>query len=113
MIINGGKIAELWEPWKKLSYLEGCHPHVPGGQICAMCGAAKEMGHRVLGESSIGAGGVIGPAYVPKNDGKKNSVHEGLSLEQELGEGAMVGQCSSCSVGSIGLGVVIGRLLVP
>ena len=51
-----------------------------------MCGAAKEMGHRVVGGVAVGAGGVSGPAY-----------REAVVLElrrvagMELREGASLG----------------------
>ena len=53
---------------------------VPPTYPLGMCGAAKEIGHRVVGG---GAGGVIGPAYV---------VEVGLEpvAGLELGEGASV-----------------------
>ena len=60
---GGGQIAELWEPCQELSNLEGCRPHIPGGQIHGMSGIAKEVCHRVLGAAAIGAGRLIGPAY--------------------------------------------------
>ena len=42
-------IAELLEPCQELSFLEGCHSHIPGGQVRGMCRAAEEMGHFVVG----------------------------------------------------------------
>ena len=53
------QIAKLREPYRELSY----PPNIPGGQICGMCGADKEMGHRSVSSAAMGAGGVIGPAY--------------------------------------------------
>ena len=57
------QIAELWEPCQKLSYLDGCHPRIPGGQVSGMCQTAKEMSHRVVDGVAVIAGRVIGPAY--------------------------------------------------
>ena len=57
------QFAELWEPCQELSWLEGCHPHIPGGQDRGMCRAAKEVGHREVSVVAIGEGGVIGQTY--------------------------------------------------
>ena len=67
-ICSGGRSLELWEPCQELSYLEGCHPHIPrvimgDVDVRGMCRAAEEMGHRVVCGVAIGAGGVIGPAF--------------------------------------------------
>ena len=55
--------CKLREPCQELNYLKGCHPHIPGGHIRGrdVCGAAKEMGRRVIGGAAIEANGVIGP----------------------------------------------------
>ena len=65
---QSGSVVEayVWpnlEPYQQLSYLEGCHPHIPRGLIHGVCGTAKEMGHRVVGGPAIRAGGAIDPSY--------------------------------------------------
>ena len=65
---QSGSVVEayVWpnrEPCQQLSYLEGCHPHIPRGLIHGVCGTAKEMGHRVVGGPAIRAGGAIDPSY--------------------------------------------------
>ena len=79
------QIAELREPCQDLSYLDGCRPHISGGQIHGMCGTAKKRGHRVVGETAIWAGGVIGPAY-----GMAVGLEPRAIVGTELGEGAPV-----------------------
>ena len=65
---QSGSVVEayIWpnrEPCQQLSYLEGCHPHIPRGQIHVVCETAKEMGYRVVGGPAIRAGGAIGSSY--------------------------------------------------
>ena len=57
--LQWGQVAELWELYQELSYLEGCRPHIPGGQIRGMSGTAKEVEHRVVCGAAIGAGGEL------------------------------------------------------
>ena len=73
-------------PARTLSYLEGCHPNIPRGQIHRMCGAAKEMGHHVVSREAIRAGGVIGPDY-----GVGGGLDPQAVAGTELEEGAKVG----------------------
>ena len=68
---KGVKVVLWWrhtngqtgEPCQQLSFLEGCHPHIPRGLIHGVCGTAKEMSHRVVGGPAIRAGGAIDPSY--------------------------------------------------
>ena len=65
--------AYIWpnrEPCQELSYLEGCHPHIPRGQIHVVCGTAKEMSYHVVGGPAIRAGGVIDPSYRLQSGGR-------------------------------------------
>ena len=50
-----------------------------------MCGAAKEMGHHVVGIVAVGTGGVIGPAY-----GEAVGLETRAVAGSELREGATV-----------------------
>ena len=60
--------------------------HILPGQVYGMCAAAKDMGHRVVGGTAIGAGGVIGPAY-----GVAVRLDPRAVAGTELGEGTTVG----------------------
>ena len=82
--LQWGQIAELWELCQKLSYLEGCHTHIPWGQVIGMCGAAKDMAHHMVGVT-VEAGGVIGPAY-----GEAVGLEPRAVARTELGQGASV-----------------------
>ena len=82
------QVNELWEPRQELSGLEGCHPHIPRGQIRLMSGTAKEVGHRVVGVASSNG---------------RNGAGRGRYDTYDCG--------SSCSTGSIGMGVAISTLL--
>ena len=72
----------------------GLPPHIDGGQIRGICGAAKEVGHRVVGGESIGAGGVISPAY-----GVAVRLEPRAIAGSEQGEGSSVRPGSSCLLG--------------
>ena len=57
VVLEWKKIAKLREACHELNDLEGCGPCIALGQARGMCGAAEEVGHRVVGEC-----GVVGPA---------------------------------------------------
>ena len=79
------QIAKLREPSQELSFLEGCHPHITGGQIREICGVAKEI-LRVVSRAAIRAGEVIGPAY-----GVVVGLEPRVVARKELREGVTVG----------------------
>ena len=65
---QSGSVVEayVWpnrEPCQQLSYLEGCHPHIPRGQIHVVCETAEEMGYHVVCGPAIRAGRVIDTSY--------------------------------------------------
>ena len=77
----------------------GVAPTYPWGQVRGMCGAAEEMGHRVIGRVAVGEGRVIGPDYEMAVELEPRAV-----ALTGLGEGDSVRLGSNCLTGSIGRG---------
>ena len=85
--LQWGQIAKLWEPCQELSYLEGCHPQIPGGgaKSGGCVGQLKRWATMWLRGVATGAGGVIGPAY-----GVAVGLEPWTLVGSELGKGASV-----------------------
>ena len=84
LICNGGRSLNCGSPARNRATWRRRHPHIPESQIRVMCGADREVGHRVVGGAIIGAGWVIGPAY-------EVAVGPETRARTELGEDTTVG----------------------